>query len=152
MKPPYGYCGVNTHRYNTVIQAVKMTLWIFVPMLITVACYMKIFCILKTRIPVSVNKEERRCAWWKGNWRSADVGAGGESICGTTQARSTAMLHLLTKRMMATLFIKVISHLPLALHYLINNREDRDSVGTLIVLALHYASTLFHPVNEPTLN
>ncbi|GAV08985.1 hypothetical protein RvY_18597 [Ramazzottius varieornatus] len=156
IKPPYGFCGPNTHQYAKGIQIVKMVIWVFVPSLITLASYLKIYTGLKRRRDAfyeststpSPQDERRLTASYSASLHcsgSEAVLAFDVSTTNRNYHRAGSRLKRLSRKMLAMLLTKLTAHMPIALFYLLTTRENRDPALNLVVLSLNFASTLFHP-------
>ena len=155
IKPPYGFCGPNTHQYARGIQVVKMTLWVFIPATICFLSFVKIYSDLKKQknalagprpspqLPDEASPTIH--ASFHCTAREAAVVLS-VSTSNRNYGRAEVRLRKLSKKMLAMFITMLVAHLPIALFYLCTVRQSRDPTLNLAMLSLNFASMIFHPV------
>ncbi|GAV02907.1 hypothetical protein RvY_13411 [Ramazzottius varieornatus] len=148
IKPPYGFCGPNTHQYGKGIQIVKMVLWVFIPSTIALISYLKIYLDLNRRRNAfqdpspgqSLQDERRLTASFNASYQC--LGSEGTVTLNLSTSnrnydrncnRAGNRLRRLSRKMLALLLTKLIAHMPMALFYILTTRENRDPILNLII-------------------
>ena len=136
--PPYGFCGRDPYSRTFTVQLVKMVTWAFLPTLITVIFHCKIYRLLQ----METNRQLRRGA----DKQRRVLTSSSADLLNRSQRKVVRRMRILEHRIVAIIILKCLGHYPIAFFYLMKKEEQPEPVTNLIVLLIHFSSTVFNAV------